>query len=477
METNGHKPTLAEARAAFEDAEIPAVRPPGDDVLASARAVLGSAIQSPAFAAEALAILAPRDFPRNVHRTVFEAVERLADAGQPVEPASVLSELARTGHLASLHEEGLGHGGVYLHSLMQRAGSVGYHAPRVLDGAHRDRIRAAIQACGALADSDGWDIGTHPDQIRKMVEDATSFAGTVALRPNSDAVTEVLAAVEQRKDPGLTTGWRDLDEAIGGLRPKELIVIGARPGVGKSVVALNIADHVGTRLGLPVLFASIEMTEAELTQRRISAAARVPLHHIVRHQVADADWEKISRAMDRLMDTALHIDDTPSQSLAHIRSQLRTMARTGKEARLLVIDYLGFITAPRAESRQQAVAELARQCKNIAREFAVPVILLAQLNRGPATRQDKRPALTDLRESGEIEQSADIVILLHREDAYEPESPRAGEIDFLVPKNRQGAQCTITLAFQGHYARVVGMAYDDQDPGDWTPSRAAERSA
>jgi len=474
MDGNGHKPTLAEARASFEDVDIPAVRPPADDVLISARAVLGSAVQSSAAAIEALAVLAPPDFPRNVHRVVFEAVERLADAGQAVDPSSVLSELASAGHLANLHEEGLGHAGAYLHSLMQRAGNIGYHAPKVLDGARTEKIRAVLRSCQALADSDGWDIGAHPDQIRKMVEDATAFEGAVALRPNSEAVTEVLDALEHQADPGLPTGWRDLDEAIGGLRPKELLVIGARPGQGKTAVALNIADHVGTRLGLPVLFASLEMTEAELTQRRISAAAKVPLHQIVRHQVGDDGWGKISRVMDRLMDTGLHIDETSRQSPAHIRGQLRAMARTGKPARLLVIDYLGFMAEPRAESRQQAVAELARQCKNIAREFSVPVILLAQLNRGPATRQDKRPALTDLRESGEIEQSADIVLLLHREDAYEPESPRAGEIDFLVSKNRQGAQCTITLAFQGHYARVKGMAYDDRDPDEWTPSGLAD---
>ena len=474
MTVNGHRPTAEDTRAAFDAAEIPVIRPPAEDALVSARAVLGSAIQSSPAAAEALAVLRPGDFPRNVHRVVFEAVARLADAGQPVEPGSVLSALAAAGWLDRLHEEDLGHGGVYLHSLMQRAGPVGYHAPVVLAAARRDGIRDALRSALYLADADGWDLDAHPDQIRKMVEDATSFAGTAALRPNSEAVTEVLAALEERADPGILTGWRDLDEAIGGLRPGELLVIGARPGQGKTAAALNIADHAGTRLGLPVLFASLEMTEAELTQRRISAAAKVPLHHIVRHQVTDGEWDKISRAMDRLMDTGLHIDDTSSQSPAHIRGQLRTMARTGKTARLLVVDYLGFMAAPRAESRQQAVAELARQCKNIAREFAIPVILLAQLNRGPEHRQDKRPVPADLRESGEIEQSADIIVLLHREDAYEPESARAGEIDFIVSKNRQGAQCTVTLAFQGHYARIKGMAREDMDPDEWTPSSSVE---
>jgi replicative DNA helicase len=150
--------------------------------------------------------------------------------------------------------------------------------------------------------------------------------------------------------------------------------------------------------------------------------------------------------------------------MAHIRGRLRAMARTGAAARLLVIDYLGFLAAPKAESRQQAVAELARGAKNLAREFAIPVILLAQLNRGPEARSDKRPLASDLRESGEIEQSADIVILLHRDDLHEPDSPRAGEIDAVIEKNRQGPRCTVTLCFQGHYGRIVSLGRE------WSPT-------
>ena len=474
MDSNGHKPTTADVRAAFEavDDWYETPDPASEPATVSEQAVLGAMLRSADAAAEASVILRSEHFSAPAHQLVFEAVMRLADAGDPVDPASVLAELFRAGTLSKVGAPKMGTAAPFLHSLIERAGSVSYHAPRVLAAWQRRNISLVLKQCLQIAETDGWDPDAHLDQIRGRVEDATALAGTAALHPNSETVAEVLDALEHRADPGLTTGWRDLDEAIGGLRPKELLVIGARPGQGKTAAALNIADHVGTRLGLPVLFASMEMTEAELTQRRISSAARVPLHHIVRHQVTDGEWDKISRAMDRLTDTGLHIDDTSAQSPAHIRGRLRAMARTGKAARLLVIDYLGFMAAPRAESRQQAVAELARQCKNIAREFAVPVILLAQLNRGPATRQDKRPALADLRESGEIEQSADIVLLLHRDDAYEPESARAGEIDFIVSKNRQGAQCTITLAFQGHYARVVGMSREDQDPADWSPSSA-----
>lgn len=434
------------------------------------RAVLGTAITSPAGAAEATAALRPEHFSGNAHRVVFEAVDRLADAGVRADPgefpSAVMGELARTGWLAKVHGPGMGSAGAYLHSLMERAGPVAYHAPVVLNAARRRNILAALQSAEMIASGQGFDAGRHLEEIRQLVEDASGYSAPVVLRPNSEAVNEVLAAIEAGGDPGLSTGFPDLDDAIGGLRPAEMIVIGARPGTGKTLAGLSIADYVGSHLGLPALFASLEMTEAELTARRISAASRVPLHHLVRRQVSDGEWDMIARAHGKLADTRLYIDDTAGASLGHIRGRLRAMERAREPARLLVIDYLGFMQAPRAESRQQAVSALARGVKMLAREFEIPVILLAQLNRGPEQRSDKVPSMADLRESGEIEQSADIVILLHRDDAHNPESARAGEIDLIIDKNRQGPRRTVTLLFQGHYGRLVSMG------SEWSPGAA-----
>ena len=470
---NGHRLTDAEVAAAREAlpaawAAVPGFEVTRDDdpVTGSERALLGSVIQSAAAAREAAALVESRHFTTPAHQLVWEAVMRLDAAGDPVEPAAVAAEMARAGTLARVGAKGMGTGAAYLHDLMQRAGSIGYHA-RVLreDTARRD-LKVAIARCWQTANAEEFDLDEHLDVIRKRIEDATALTGTSSLRPNSETVTEVLDALEHGTDPGLSTGFPDLDDAIGGLRPKEVIVVGGRPGQGKTLLGLCIADHVGTNLGLPVLFASLEMSEAELTLRRIAAEARVPLVNLVRRQVAPADWDRISRTMDRLSNTGLHIDDTSQASAAHIRRQLRAMARTGKPARLLVIDYLGYMAAAKAESRQQAVAENVRQVEKIADEFGIPVILLAQLNRGPETRADKRPVPADLRETGEAEQTADIAILIHREDAYEPESARAGEVDLIVAKNRQGPQCTVTLAFQGHYGRVVSLGRE------WSPSSA-----
>lgn len=443
----------------------------------SERAVLGAAVQSSAAAAEALALLRPEFFSRTAHRVVFEAVGRLEDEGFEVDPdldpktafqSAVLAELARAGMLSRVGAPGLGTGGAFLHSLMQRAGSVAYHAPIVAAAARQRHLRAALESCAQIADSDSFDPDVHLERIRALIDDAAAYAAPAGLRPNSEAVLRVLGAIEEGADPGVGTGYPDLDDAIGGLRPGALVVIGARPGCGKTLLGFCIADHIGTRLGLPVLFASLEMTEDELTERRIAAASKVPLHDIVRHQLSDYEWEQIRRAQDRLLDTQLYVDDTSKASLSHIRGRVRALARAGSMPRLVVIDYLGFIDGPQSESRQQAVAALARGAKNLAREFAIPVILLAQLNRGPEHRSDKAPVSSDLRESGEIEQTADIVILLHREDANEPQHPRAGEIDLLIRKNRQGPQTVLTMAFQGHYGRIVSMA------PDWSASRHAE---
>jgi replicative DNA helicase len=430
------------------------------------QAVLGTAVRSSADAAEALGMLRPDQFSCTAHRVVFEAVEHLSGTGNPVEPSTVLGELARMGMLAKVGTPGMGSAGNFLHSLMQRGGSVAYHAPAVAAAAARRTVQQALASCEAVAANPAFDPAEHLEQIRKIIDDATAVSVPSVLRPNSETVLEVLEALETEAAPGLATGYPDLDDTIGALRPGEVVVVAGRPGGGKSLLGFCIADHVGTYLSLPVLFSSLEMTETELTARRISATAKVPLRDIVRRQVGGGEWDMITRALDRLTDTRLYVDDTAGASLAHIRGRLRAMARTGNAARLLVIDYLGYVAAPKAESRQQAVAELARGTKLIAREFSIPVILLAQLNRGSEHRADKVPTMADLRESGEIEQSADIVILLHRPDGGDPESPRAGEIDLIVDKNRQGARCTVTLLLQGHYGRIVSPAHE------WSPSAA-----
>jgi replicative DNA helicase len=225
-----------------------------------------------------------------------------------------------------------------------------------------------------------------------------------------------------------------------------------------STLGLDIARSASIKSGQASVIFSLEMSKTEITMRLLSAEARVPLHHMRSGSMTDDDWARLARRMGEVAEAPLYIDDSPNLTMMEIRSKARRLKQRN-QLRLVVIDYLQLMTGnKKAESRQQEVSELSRSLKLLAKELEVPVIAMSQLNRGAEQRTDKKPMLSDLRESGSIEQDADMVILLHREDAYEKESPRAGEADFIVAKHRNGPTATITVAFQGHYSRFVDMS-------------------
>ena len=224
-----------------------------------------------------------------------------------------------------------------------------------------------------------------------------------------------------------------------------------------STLGLDIARAASVKTGLPSAIFSLEMSKTEITMRLLSAEARVPLHHMRSGTMTDDDWNRLARRMGEVAEAPLYIDDSPNLTMMEIRAKARRL-RQRNDLRLIVIDYLQLMSGnKKAESRQQEVSELSRSLKLLAKELEIPVIAMSQLNRGAEQRTDKKPQIADLRESGSIEQDADMVILLHREDAYEKESPRAGEADFIVAKHRNGPTATITVAFQGHYSRFVDM--------------------
>jgi replicative DNA helicase len=227
-----------------------------------------------------------------------------------------------------------------------------------------------------------------------------------------------------------------------------------------STLALDFARTCSIAHKMPSVIFSLEMGRNEIAMRLLSAEARVALHHMRSGTMTDDDWTKVARRMSDVTEAPLYIDDSPNLSMMEIRAKCRRLKQRN-DLRLVVIDYLQLMQSGgsrRAESRQQEVSDMSRNLKLLAKELEVPVIALSQLNRGPEQRTDKKPMVSDLRESGSIEQDADMVILLHREDAYEKESPRAGEADLIVAKHRNGPTATITVAFQGHYSRFVDMA-------------------
>ena len=440
------------------------------DDLAAERAVIGTMLSSRTAAENALAVLDEDCFRQNEHRAVFAAVRHVTEAGDHLDPASVLTRLVAA-------EQGVwrtGQAGIILAGLMEQA-TPGYmaHAQKVQAAARSRALAAAGRKIVRMASEPGFDPDEGADLIRRIIDEAAGKGDRAgALRTQEEIFDHVVDELERGVERGLRTGIIDLDEVTGGLRPGTLTVIGARPGVGKTVLGGCIADHVAGRQGLPVLFASLEMTAEELMHRRMAARARVALHSITNGKLAEQDWHRIAAAREYLIDSPITVDDEAGVSLAHVTARLRGMERDGNTARLLIIDYLGLLKEPKTESRQVAVAALARECKNISRRYRLPVVLLAQLNRESEHRQGKIPVMSDLRESGEIEAAADIVILMHREDAHELESPRAGETDLIVAKNRQGPRATITVAFQGHYGRIVDMASGDTSDtgGTWSPT-------
>ena len=255
---------------------------------------------------------------------------------------------------------------------------------------------------------------------------------------------------------GVPTGFLELDELTHGLHPGQMIVIAARPAVGKSTIGLDIARSAAIKHGMATAVFSLEMSKTEITMRVLSAEASLQLQDLRKGTLRDEGWQKLARVMGDISVAPLYIDDSPNMTLMEIRAKCRRLKQL-HNLKLVVIDYLQLMSSgKKVGSRQQEVSEFSRAIKLLAKELDVPVIAISQLNRGPEQRTDKRPQMSDLRESGSIEQDADMVILLHRD--RDPGSGKEGEADVIVAKHRNGPTRDITLAFQGHYSRFTNMA-------------------
>ena len=256
---------------------------------------------------------------------------------------------------------------------------------------------------------------------------------------------------------GVKTGFKDLDNLTNGLHPGNMIVVAARPAIGKSTLGLDIARHASIHNGDCSVIFSLEMSRSEITMRMLSAEARVALNNIRSGSLSDDEWARLARRMGEINDAPLFIDDSPNLSMMEIRAKARRLKQR-HDLKLVVIDYLQLMTSgKRVENRQQEVSEFSRQLKLLAKELNVPVIAISQLNRSPEQRADKKPMLSDLRESGSIEQDADVVILLHRDDFYDPQN-RSGEADLMVVKHRNGPTKKIVVASLLHFAKFADMA-------------------
>jgi replicative DNA helicase len=431
--------------------------PPHD--LAAEQCTLGGMLMSRAAIADVGDILRPADFYRPAHQLIHEVIVSLDDQGKPVDAVTVSDELIRRGQLLQAG------GGGYLHTILESvptAANAGYYARIVLEcSVLRQVIEAGTRAVQLAYERGGRTAVEVAEEAARLMDAAAAGGPAAALPTSLEMLTDAVDSLDQPVEARLPTGMRDVDDALEVL-PSQFGVIAARTSVGKSLAAMGIAEHVGTDLGLDVVYFSLEMGQRDLMYRRISARSGVPLYNITRHQLAPGDEDRIQRQFTALAESRVVIDDNPIVGLPQIKARIRAMARAGTPPRLVVVDLMGLMQEPPgAESRRVAIDALSRGLKLIAREFAVAIIAVVQVNRGPEARSDKRPLLSDLRESGGIEADADWVVLLHRDDYYDPDSPRAGELDWIIAKQRNGPTCAITLTFQGHYARITGMHKED----------------
>lgn len=440
---------------------------PPDHIIKSEMAVAGAASLSAPEAERLGDIVRPEHFRKAASGIIFGTALSLAEHGKPVDAVAVLAELTRTGDLRVV-----GGNGDFLHDCLAIYSAVidaAPHAEAVREDFNRRAALAGLTTATDYLTSPAFDPAMGFERARAMVDAALSPAGARDRLPSMDELfAEVLEDLDQDGPRGIPTPWVDVNEVIGGLMPGELVTVAGRTGSGKSLGLLGIAAHTAIRQRVPVLLSSMEMTRHEVMIRLISSEGRIPLQALMHRRMEPEHWARAMAVRDAICAAPLLIDDAPETTLPHIRSRLRGMSHTAP-AGLLCVDYIGLLTATsRAENRQVEVASFSRDLKKLAGEFRIPVVIAAQLNRMPEHRSDKRPQASDLRESGSIENDSSVVILMHRPDLTEPESPRAGEIDFIIDKNRHGPRRTVTELFQGHYARVVDMA------ANWSPSSHAE---
>lgn len=428
------------------------------------QAVLGGMMMSPQAILDAVDELdgVGDAFYRPAHEDIFIAILFLHAKGEPVDPIALTTYLTQTGQIVKIG------GAPYLHQCVNAiptAANTGYYAAIVRNLA---MLRKVIETGTELVQM-GYQGRHDADQAAEVLDAAAAKlqALTASFGTKSDTrewrldrvLEHVMDEYDHPSDKALPLPWKDLQEAVP-MEPGDLVVIGARPGMGKTVVLMDIARHVAIKHGRRVLVASMEMSHLQIGQRVIAAEAKAGLHHIRHRALTEETRQRVDQKVGEILGAPLYIDDRPARTLSSWRSRLRQLQAKDQLPAALIVDYLQIAKseAKAGTNRTGEVDALAAGLKELAQEFGIVVIAAAQVNRLSTQRTDKTPTLADLRESGGIEANANVVILLHREDAYEKDSARAGEFDFIVAKNRMGPSgCQITGAFQGHYARVVDM--------------------
>ena len=444
------------------------------------QAVLGAIFLNTDALADAMEYVEADDFYRRAHQILFQAMVNLNNDGEAIDVLTVQNYLTTNNQLDDV-------GGVaYIAELatsVPTAANAGYYA-KIVEG--KSMLRRLISTATNIitqANNGDDDVPSLLDSAERQIMDVSERRNRSGFREIKDVLNETLSDIyrlsQQSEDiTGLPTGYREFDKMTAGLQPDNLIILAARPAVGKTAFALNIAQNVATSTDTSVAIFSLEMSAESLVNRMLCAEGSINANHLRTGQLDEGEWQNLIVAMGALSNTSIFIDDTPGIKMAEIRAKCRRLAKEKGNLGLVVIDYLQLIEGSNKESRQQEVSEISRQLKKLAKELSVPILALSQLSRGVEQRQDKRPVLSDIRESGSIEQDADIVAFLYRDDYYERGESKSeedgddqdslnqdvGEVELIIEKNRAGARGTVKLLFIKSYNKFSNISYAQEPP-------------
>jgi len=431
------------------------------------QSVIGAIFLEPQALITASEILMADDFYSNAHKIIFETMLRLSDQGKAIDVVTVTEELSAKKEIEDV-------GGLsYLLELanaVPTAANVAHYAKIVEEKA---LLRRLIRVATKIVE-DGY---TREDEVEALLGEAEKKMMEVANRKNAgdfkhvkDVLVETFDNIEQLQSQkgdvtGIPTGFRDLDNITAGFQRNDLIIVAARPSVGKTAFALNVAQSVAVQARENVAIFSLEMGAEQLVMRMLCAEGNIDAQVLRTGALTTEDWGKLTMAMGSLSNSGIFIDDTPGVRINEIRAKCRRLAQENGLG-MILIDYLQLIqgSGKPGENRQQEVSEISRSLKGLARELKVPVIALSQLSRGVEQRQDKRPMMSDLRESGSIEQDADIVAFLYRDDYYDKESENKNMIEIIIAKQRNGPTGTVTLAFKKEFNKFINVDWSQMPP-------------
>lgn len=421
--------------------------------------MLGAMLLSPDAIAEAQEVIDAGDFYREANRKIYEAIQELYVSGEPVDAITLAETLKKKGWL-----EDIG-GKAYIHTLLNvvpTAANAAHYATIVADNSTLRRLIQAAAEIAAIGYSAPEDIRQVIDRSEDLIFKVSHERSTEAYQYISDLLHEAYERLERLSESkshvtGLETGFYDLDFKTRGLQPSDFIVVAGRPSMGKTSFALSVVEHVALNVKKPVAIFSLEMSRQQLVQRMICSEARVDASNLMSGNLKEDEWIRVNAGLSRLSEAEIIIDDTANINMMGIRSKARRMT-SKQELGLIIVDYLQLMQGHRqTDNRQQEVAEISRAMKILGRELHVPVIAISQLSRKLEDRPNKRPQLSDLRESGAIEQDADLVMFIYRDEIYNDHSDDKGIAEIIIGKHRHGPTGTVRLAFLEQFTKFSNL--------------------